>query len=192
MKEIGLNMSSPKFRDLPLASKTLTIIEFILFAVALPSALYLNDFILFVSFTPITDNYLFVYALVFALLNQLSSLALGLYNSKLRVNFRGVIRRLLMCIAVAFFLLTIINPFYGKYALPIEVLAFASLIRLIVISTFRYFTFQLDFFGFNKRVVIVLGAGERASIIERRMRRDVDRQNFSVHGYVIMEGDSEE
>lgn len=185
-------MSSPKFRDLPLASKTLIIIEFILLAIALPATLYLNDFISFVSVDPITDNYLFVYVLVFALLNQLSTLALGLYNSKLRVNIRGVIRRLLMCIAVAFFILTIINPFYGDNTLPIEILAFASLVSFIVISSFRYFTFQVDFFGFNKRVVLVLGAGERASIIERRMRRDVDRQNFSVHGYIIMDGDSEE
>jgi sugar transferase (PEP-CTERM system associated) len=185
-------MSSPKFKDLPLANKILIIIEFILLAVALPSTLYLNDLISFISVTPITDNYLFVYALVFALLNQLSSLALGLYNSKLRVNFRGVLRRLLMCVAVAFFILTMINPFYGDQVLPIEVLAFASLVSFIVISFFRYFTFQVDFFGFNKRVVLVLGAGERASIIERRMRRDVDRQNFSVHGYVIMDDDLEE
>ncbi|MFT6249644.1 MAG: sugar transferase (PEP-CTERM system associated) [Cognaticolwellia sp.] len=185
-------MSSPKFKDLPLANKTLIIIEFILLAVALPLTLYFNDLISFISVTPITDNYLFVYALVFALLNQLSSLALGLYNSKLRVNFRGVLRRLLMCVAVAFFILTMINPFYGDQVLPIEVLAFASLVSFIVISFFRYFTFQVDFFGFNKRVVLVLGAGERASIIERRMRRDVDRQNFSVHGYVIMDDDLEE
>ena len=185
-------MSSPKFRDLPLASKTLITIEFILLAVALPSTLYINEFISFISVTPITDNYLFVYALVFALLNQLSSLALGLYNSKLRVNFRGVIRRLLMCIAVAFFILTMINPFYGQNVLPIEILACSSLVSFIVISCFRYFTFQVDFFGFNKRIVLILGAGERASIIERRMRRDVDRQNFSVHGYIIMEGDLEE
>jgi sugar transferase (PEP-CTERM system associated) len=185
-------MSSPKFKDLPLASKTLIIIEFILLVVALPLTLYFNDLITFISVTPITDNYLVVYALVFALLNQLSSLALGLYNSKLRVNFRGVLRRLLMCVAVTFFILTIINPFYGEHVLPIEILAFASLVSFIVISLFRYFTFQVDFFGFNKRVVLVLGAGERASIIERRMRRDVDRQNFSVHGYIIMEGDLEE
>ncbi|PHR83626.1 MAG: sugar transferase [Colwellia sp.] len=185
-------MSSPKFRDLPLASKTLIIIEFILLAVALPSTLYLNDLISFVRVIPITDNYLLVYALVFALLNQLSSLALGLYNSKLRVNFRGVIRRLLMCVAVTFFMLTMINPFYGEHILPIEILALASLVSFIVISLFRYFTFQVDFFGFNKRVVLVLGAGERASIIETRMRRNVDRQNFSVHGYIIMDGDLEE
>jgi sugar transferase (PEP-CTERM system associated) len=185
-------MSSPKFKDLPIASKTLIFIEFLLLAFALPSTLYLNDFISFVSVEPITDNYLFVYFIVFALLNQLSSLALGLYNSKLRVNIRGVIRRLLMCIAVAFFILTIINPLYGDNTLPIEILAFASLVSFTVIGSFRYFTFQVDFFGFNKRVVLVLGAGERASIIERRMRRDVDRQNFSVHGYIIMDGDSEE
>jgi sugar transferase (PEP-CTERM system associated) len=72
------------------------------------------------------------------------------------------------------------------------VLAIASLFSFILISLFRYLTVQIDFFGFNKRIVLVLGAGERASIIERRMRRDVDRQSFSVHGYVVMNGDAEE
>lgn len=185
-------MSSPKFRDLSVASKSIILIEFFLFLGALPLALYGNSFTFVINFLPIPDNYLFIYVLIFALLNQLTSLALGLYNSKLRVNFRGVIRRVLMCVAVAFFILTIVNPFYGQYALPIEVLAIASLISFIVVSLFRYLTFQIDFFGFNKRVVLVIGAGERASIIERRMRRDVDRQNFSVHGYVIMNGDAEE
>nr|MBL0709705.1 TIGR03013 family PEP-CTERM/XrtA system glycosyltransferase [Colwellia sp.] len=140
----------------------------------------------------IPNNYLFIYAVIFALINQLTSLALGLYDSKLRVNFRNIIRRLLMCVAVAFFIITIINPLYGEYALPIDILAIASLFSFIVVSCFRYFTFKIDFFGFNKQVILVLGAGERASVIERRMRRDVDRQNFSVHGYVIMKGDAED
>ncbi len=185
-------MSSPKFRDLSVASKSIILIEFLLFLGALPLTIYVNEFASIVELTLIPDNYTFVYAAIFALLNQLTSLALGLYNSKLRVNFRGVIRRVLMCVAVAFFIVTLINPFYGQHALPIEVLAIASLVSFIVVSLFRYLTFQIDFFGFNKRVVLVLGAGERASIIERRMRRDVDRQNFSVHGYIIMDGDAEE
>lgn len=185
-------MSSPKFRDLSLASKSLIIIEFLLFLGALPLAIYGNSFVSLIDFSTIPDNYLFIYSIIFALLNQLTSLALGLYNSKLRVNFRGVIRRILMCVAVAFFILTIINPLYGQYALPIEIVAIASLVSFIVVSSFRYLTFQIDFFGFNKRVILVLGAGERASIIERRMRRDVDRQNFSVHGYIIMNGDAAE
>jgi sugar transferase (PEP-CTERM system associated) len=163
-----------------------------LFLGALPLIVYGSSIILESHISAIPDDYLLIYSLVFALLNQLTSLALGLYNSKLRVNFRGVIRRVLMCVAVAFFILTIINPLYGNYALPIEVLAIASLVSFISISSFRYLTVQIDFFGFNKRVVLVLGAGERASIIERRMRRDVDRQSFSVHGYVVMNGDAEE
>jgi len=185
-------MSSPKFRDLSLASKSLILIEFSLFFGALLFAVYGNSLIGIIDFLAIPNNYLLIYALSFALLNQLTSLALGLYNSKLRVNFRGVIRRVLMCVAVAFFIVTIINPFYGQYAMPIEILAIASLVSFIFVSFFRYLTFQIDFFGFNKRVILVLGAGERASIIERRMRRDVDRQNFSVHGYIIMSGDAEE
>jgi sugar transferase (PEP-CTERM system associated) len=185
-------MSSPKFRDLSIASKSLILIEFLLFLSALPFVIYGSSFVMESQFSAIPDNYLLIYSVVFALLNQLTSLALGLYNSKLRVNFRGVIRRVLMCVAVAFFILTIINPLYGTYALPIEVLAIASLVSFILVSSFRYLTVQIDFFGFNKRIVLVLGAGERASIIERRMRRDVDRQSFSVHGYVVMNGDAEE
>jgi len=185
-------MSSPKFGDLSVASQSLILIEFFLFFCSLPIAIYANSFFSIFDTNSIPDNYVFIYALVFSLLSQLSSLALGLYNSKLRVNMRGVIRRVLMCIAVAFFLNTIINPLYGEYALPIEIIAIASLVSFIVVSLFRCVTFQIDFFGFNKRIVLVLGTGKRASIIERRMRRDVDRQNFSVHGYIIMDGDLEE
>ncbi|MBL4941961.1 MAG: TIGR03013 family PEP-CTERM/XrtA system glycosyltransferase [Colwellia sp.] len=185
-------MSSPKFRDLSVASKSIIIIEFFLLLISLPLVVYGNSIFIIVNSSVIPDNYLFIYSLVFALFNQLTSLALGLYNSKMRVNFRGVIRRLLMSIAVAFFIITIANPLYGQYALPIEILAMTSLLSFIIVSLFRYLTFQIDFFGFNKQVILVIGAGERASIIERRMRRDVDRQNFSVHGYVIMNGDAEE
>ena len=182
-------MSSPKFKDLSLSSKSLILIELTLFFCALPLTFYGNSLVGFINAHLIPYNYFFIYALVFALVNQLSCLALGLYDSKLRVNFRGVFRRLLMCVAVAFFILTLLNPFYGQYILPIEIVALASVLSCIMVALFRYFTFQVDFFGFNKRKVLVLGAGERASIIERRMRRDVDRQNFSVHGFVVMGGD---
>jgi sugar transferase (PEP-CTERM system associated) len=58
------------------------------------------------------------------------------------------------------------------------------------VSSFRYFTFKIDFFGFGKRNILVMGSGQRASIIEKRMRRDVDRQDFTVHGFIVMGGDS--
>ncbi len=178
-------MSSSKFRDLSAGSKSLIIIEQIIFAGSLLLAAHLNVF-----FNVVFDGFLLLYAIIFALINQLSALALGLYNSKLRESFRGIFRRMLMCVSVAFFVATIINPFYGPYLLPIELLAIASSISVVVISSFRYFTFKIDFFGFGKRNILVLGAGERASIIEKRMRRDVDRQDFTVHGFVLMDADS--
>jgi len=183
-------MSSSKFRDLSAGSKSLIIIEQVLFAGALFLAVYLNQRFSIIDFQGISDALLLLYAVIFALVNQLSSLALGLYNSKLRESFRGIFRRMLMCVSVAFFAVTLINPFYGSYALPIEILAIASLLSVIVVSSFRYFTFKVDFFGFGKRKILVIGAGDRASIIEKRMRRDVDRQDFSVHGFVVMNGDA--
>ena len=183
-------MSSSKFRDLSAGTKSLIIVEQILFVGALMLAVHLNGEYKIVDFFVVSDGFLFFYAVIFALLNQLSALALGLYNSKLRESFRGIFRRMLMCVSVGFCATTLINPLYGLYHLPIELLAIASSLSVFLISSFRYFTFKVDFFGFGKRNILVLGAGHRASIIERRMRRDVDRQDFSVHGFVIMEGDS--
>ena len=182
-------MSSSKFKDLSSGSKSLVIIELSFFALSLVTTVYLNNLINIVEAKSIPNNLIAIYAIIFGLVVQLSSLALGLYNSKMRESFRGIVRRLLVSIAIGFFIVTIVNPFYGQFALPIELLAIASLISLIIASSFRYFAFQIDFFGFNKRNVLVLGAGERASIIERRMRRDVDRQGFFIHGFVVMDGD---
>jgi len=183
-------MSSSKFRDLSAGTKSLIIIEQLFFAGALLLAVYLNEIYKIVDFHIVDDGFLLLYAVIFALLNQLSALALGLYNSKLRESFRGIFRRMLMCVSVAFCAATVINPLYGPYSLPIELVAIASSFSVFLISSFRYFTFKIDFFGFGKRNILVLGSGQRASIIERRMRRDVDRQDFTVHGFIIMEGDA--
>jgi len=185
-------MSSSKFRDLSAGIKSLVLIEFICFAGALILSIYLNDAFHFImhDVQHVAMDVFFIHAVVFAFVTQLSSLSMGLYNSKLRESFRGVARRLLVSVAIGFFIMSLINPFYGSGALSIELLAMASLISLILASVVRYFTFQIDFFGFNKRNILVLGAGERASIIEKRMRRDVDRQGFFMHGFVMMNGDA--
>jgi sugar transferase (PEP-CTERM system associated) len=46
-----------------------------------------------------------------------------------------------------------------------------------------------DITKISRRKVMILGSGERASIIERRMRRNVDKRNFEVHGFVFIDGD---
>ncbi|MEI6893686.1 MAG: TIGR03013 family XrtA/PEP-CTERM system glycosyltransferase [Colwellia sp.] len=183
-------MSSTKFRDLSAGSKALIILEQIIFSGTLYLAIFLNELYQFIDFQVISSRFLLLYAVIFALLNQLGALALGLYNSKLRERFRGVFRRIIMSVSVVFFAATIINPFYGPYLLPVELLAIASLLSVFLISLFRYTTFKINLFGFGKRNILVLGSGVRASIIEQRMRRDVDRQDFTIHGYVVMKGDS--
>lgn len=192
-KELSNLMSSLKFRDLSSGSKSLVLIEFFCFAGALLLSLYLNILFHFVAYDTqsIALNVLFIHAVVFALMVQLSCLAMGLYNSKLRENLRGVVRRLLVSVAIGFFIVSLLNHIYGAGALAIELLATASLISLFIVSAVRYLTLRIDFFGFNKRNILVLGGGERAAIIERRMRRDVDRQNFFMHGFVVLNGDAD-
>ena len=100
-------MSSSKFRSLSAGTKSLIIIEQILFAGALLLAVHLNGIYQIIDFQVVSDGFLLLYAVIFALLNQLSALALGLYNSKMREGFRGVFRRMLICVSVAFFAATL-------------------------------------------------------------------------------------
>ena len=142
-------MASPKFRDVSTGSKSLVLLELLIFAGALVSTIYLNGKLNFVEHKEIPTNVIVIYALVFSLIVQLSSLALGLYNSKLRESFRGILRRVLVSVAIGFFIVTIINPFYGENALPIELLAIASFISFFEVGILRAITFKVDFFGFN-------------------------------------------
>ncbi len=185
-------MPATTFRDLSTGSKPLVLFELLIFMAALLLAISAYQWFEFESHIEVPSNVRFIYALVFALSAQLSCLALGLYNTKLRESFRGLFRRILLAVTVGFAVVTIINPLYGDDAVAIEVLGAASLISLVLITLLRYSAYQVDLFGFNKRNVLVLGAGDRASIIEKRMRRDVDRQGFKVHGFVVMEGDNED
>jgi sugar transferase (PEP-CTERM system associated) len=183
-------MSSSKFRDLSSGSKSLVLIEFLFFAGALLLAVYTSYHFDFTKPSEVLHQHLVINALVFAIFVQLSSLSLGLYNSKLRESFRGIIRRTFVAVAIGFSIMTLFSSLPGVAGLSVEVLVLAAVFSFVSAGVFRYFTFQVDFFGFGKRKILVIGAGARASIIEQRMRRDVDRQNFTVHGFVVVNGDA--
>lgn len=184
-------MSSPKFRDLSTGSKSLALIELGIFISALYLALLINPMLNLVTLPDYPSNIFFIFAVFFGFSCQLSALSLGLYNSKLRESIRGVFRRLVVAVAIGFFIVTMLNSLFGSGTLPIELVALASALSLVMLMVFRYITVSLDILGLNKRKVLVLGAGERASIIEKRMRRDVDRQGFNLHGFIVMNGDIE-
>jgi len=185
-------MSSANFKDLSMGSKTIVLTEFALFLSAFYITWWGNLFFSIVEVGNVQSNVVFIHGVIFSLLVQLSSLALGLYNSKLRESFRGVLRRLLVSIAIGFFIFSVFNSFLGQNVFAFELIAIAAFVSLVFVIIFRSTITRFDFFGLNKRNVLILGAGERAAIIERRMRRDVDRQGFRLHGFVVMPGDSQE
>lgn len=123
----------------------------------------------------------------------LCSLSVGLYEAKLRETFRGIIRRIFVSVGLSYFLVEVVSRAFfdslimDSYFLPTSV---SSIIVTLVV--FRYFTNRLGLLGLGKVRILVLGAGERASIIEKRMRRDVDRIGFDLIGFIPIPGDNRE
>ncbi len=123
----------------------------------------------------------------------LCSLSVGLYEAKLRETFRGIIRRIFVSVGLSYFLVEVLSRAFfddlvmDSYFLPASVCSI-----IITLVVFRYFTNRLGLLGLGKVRILVLGAGERASIIEKRMRRDVDRIGFDLLGFIPIPGDNRE
>ncbi len=121
------------------------------------------------------------------------SLSVGLYEAKLRETFRGIIRRIFVSVGLSYFLVEIISrALFDNLAMNPYYLPAAVCSVIITLVVFRYFTNRLGLLGLGKIRIVVLGAGERASIIEKRMRRDVDRIGFELLGFVPIPGDNRE
>ena len=123
----------------------------------------------------------------------LSALSVGLYESKLRETFRGIIRRIFVSVAIGYFVMEILGSTLlshitmHQYFLPIT-----AGLTILLIVTLRYFIIRLGLLGLGQTKIIVIGAGERASIIEKRMRREVDRFGFELLGFIPIPGDNRE
>ena len=121
------------------------------------------------------------------------SLSVGLYEAKLRETFRGIIRRIFVSAGLSYFLVEILSrAFFDKLVMDSYFLPAAVGSIIITLVVFRYFTHRLGLLGLGKVRIVVLGAGERASIIEKRMRRDVDRIGFELVGFIPIPGDNRE
>lgn len=130
---------------------------------------------------------------IFTFLVILSALSVGLYETKLRETFRGIIRRIFVSVALAYFVMEILSSTVmtsiniHQYFLPI--FAGSTIIGLVIL---RYFVNRLGILGLGQTKIVVIGAGERASIIEKRMRREVDRVGFELLGFIPIPGDNRE
>jgi sugar transferase (PEP-CTERM system associated) len=133
---------------------------------------------------------LIAYAGVFALIVQLCFLSLGLYNPKLREGFKGVLRRLALGLTFGALLLAGFHNLFLADIIHWQLIPFAAILGGALVGLVRWQVYRKDLLSHKKNRILVLGSGERASIIEKRMRRKVDRQWFTITGYVVMDGDA--
>ncbi|KGJ95964.1 TIGR03013 family XrtA/PEP-CTERM system glycosyltransferase [Thalassotalea sp. ND16A] len=130
--------------------------------------------------------------LLLVLSYQFILLSLGMYHAKVRETAWGIIRRLLLASTISYMLLSIIHLFMNESIFTKESLFYVCFLSFICCSAFRILLYQFNILGFAKRNVLVLGTGDRAEIIDKRMRRKVDLQSFNLLGFVKMPGDSSE
>lgn len=128
---------------------------------------------------------------IFTIIFQLTCLGLGLYKSKLREKFGGIVQRLILASIISFALLIILQIFILSPFFQGEVLFKACLLSVLLTATFRLILIAFNVLGLARSNVLVLGVGQRALIVERRMRREVDRKGFNLIGFVAMTGDIE-
>jgi sugar transferase (PEP-CTERM system associated) len=127
---------------------------------------------------------------LFALVTVLAMFSLGLYEPKLREGVNGILLRTIgafglmtLAMALMFYVLPPLHLWRGNFALT-AVLAFTAALSNRVLWT-RF----IDLDQFQRRV-LVLGSGETAATINRRMRRRADRRGFNIVGF-LRTGDEE-
>lgn len=138
-----------------------------------------------------SDLTVFSNIVIFIFILQVTYLSLGLYKSKLRDKYMGIFRRLVLATAIGFLFISFLQQLIQNQLFVNEILFPACIYAFVFTLSLRFFLYKFNILGFAKRNVLVLGAGQRALIIENRMRRDVDREGFNLIGFVHMDGDIE-
>ncbi|WP_333608523.1 TIGR03013 family XrtA/PEP-CTERM system glycosyltransferase [Arsukibacterium sp.] len=143
-------------------------------------------------FTAVPLNLQLINIALFTCGVMLCALSVGLYDQKLRECHKGILKRVVITLLMNAFLLEVLifNLFSSIHVSALFVLM-ASVLATLFISAFRALFHYSDITLTSRRRVLVLGAGERAAIIERRMRRNVDKRNFEIVGFAKIEGDKD-
>lgn len=126
-------------------------------------SLFLNHFIVAIAFFTITI--------------PLAYLSLGLYEDKVRENFRNILRRALLSVSLSYLFYEMIISIFSYSSHNLTILA-GLLLSVTFHSLWRHFIIHNGLL-LSKRKVVFLGAGDRASFVANRMRRAVDRKHFS-------------
>lgn len=127
--------------------------------------------------------------LLFAIVMPTTMMAMGLYQSRFRGGVVGVFLRSVIGFLCGAAILALIYYLFPKLYLGRGVFALAILIAFFMVGTIRPLFFYYVDRDILKIRVLILGAGERAASIRRRLRRRVDRRGFRIVGYVPLPTD---
>lgn len=127
-------------------------------------------------------------ALVFMAAIQVPLLAVGLYQSRQRARFSGVLARLIVAFSAGGVFLMALFYMVPSLLLWRGVLAPAAVIGFLLVGLVRLgFSKTVDQDLFRRRVLF-LGAGRRTTSLTR-LRRRADQRGFFVVGFIAVEGD---
>lgn len=128
-------------------------------------------------------------AILFGTVMPLTMMTMGLYQSRFRGGIWGVFLRSIIGFAVGAVILVLIYYIFPSLYLGRGVITLAIVIAFFMVGTIRPIFFYYVDKDILKLRVLVLGAGERAASISRRMRRRVDRRGFRIVSYVELDSD---
>ncbi|MBU2180524.1 MAG: TIGR03013 family PEP-CTERM/XrtA system glycosyltransferase [Gammaproteobacteria bacterium] len=174
-----------RFGKNTLADKLFLLGETLLLLVSSFAASYLYSL-----YQPVDQEMAAINAVLFTGCVMLCALSVGLYDQKLREDTGGVLKRVVITLLLSGILLElVIFSIVPSLHLGLSYSLIAAFLSMITLTSFRMLFHYHDVTKISRRKVLILGSGERASIIERRMRRNVDKRNFEVHGFVFIDGD---
>ncbi|MBK1692239.1 UDP-phosphate galactose phosphotransferase [Ectothiorhodospira mobilis] len=120
---------------------------------------------------------------LFMALNMVGMLCMGLYRRGFRGGVAAVASRIIGALSLGTVLLTGLVLFFPGVSIPWQVLLTATGLALPGLLAVRLGIYHLVAHDAFKRRVLVLGAGEGASMFQR-LRRRSDRVAFTVVGFV--------
>ncbi len=121
---------------------------------------------------------------VFATMLILGMTAMGLYQSHLRESQFGTLARQALGFMLGTFGMLVLFYLVPQLEIGRGVLALALLFGFLFVAGLRLLSERMVDVEALKQRVLVLGSGERAALIEQRLRRQSDRRNFRLVGYV--------
>lgn len=127
-------------------------------------------------------------AIVFALVVLASMTTMGLYSRHFRDSTTEVIIRVLVSFALALLFLVLLFYVFPDFVIGRGALALVLLFSVAAIVAARLAFQHIAMMDALKKRVLVVGAGPRAAVIDRVMRRQADRRGILIIGYVPLSG----